>query len=182
MTTEPTPDLKKKALDLLLFLPRLAKLLGRIAADPAVSGTDKALVLGALGYLASPIDLIPDFIPVLGQLDDIYLISLVLLRLLNRVGPEKLQAYWDGPEDIAALVGRVSDVATAILPEKIRRLVMAKVDQAEKPGPASSAPPPAPTPAAPSGAPPVPPSSAVPPWEPPPTPPASEPGTRPERS
>jgi uncharacterized membrane protein YkvA (DUF1232 family) len=132
MTTEPPRDLKQKALDLLLFLPRMAKLLGRIAADPEASGKDKALVLAALAYLASPIDLIPDFIPVIGELDDIYLISLVLLRLMNRVGPEKLQAYWDGPEDIVALVQRVSEVATAILPEKIRRMVMAKVDKAEQ--------------------------------------------------
>ena len=132
MTAEPPRDLKQKALDLLLFLPRMAKLLGRIAADPEVSGKDKALVLAALAYLASPIDLIPDFIPVIGELDDIYLISLVLLRLMNRVGPEKLQAYWDGPEDIVALTQRVSEVATAILPEKIRRMVLAKVDQAEQ--------------------------------------------------
>lgn len=134
MTTEPPRDLKQKALDLLLFLPRMAKLLGRIAADPGVSGSDKALVLAALAYLASPIDLVPDFIPVIGQLDDIYLVALVLLRLMNRVGPEKLQSYWDGPEDIAALVQRVSEVATAMLPEKIRGMVMAKVDQAEKTG------------------------------------------------
>mgnify|MGYP001183539360 CR=1 FL=1 len=132
MSTEPPRDLKQKALDLLLFLPRMAKLLGRISVDPEVSWKDKALVLAALAYLASPIDLIPDFIPVIGELDDIYLISLVLLRLMNRVGPEKLQAYWDGPEDIVALVQRVSDVATAILPEKIRRMVMAKVDKAEQ--------------------------------------------------
>jgi uncharacterized membrane protein YkvA (DUF1232 family) len=132
MTVEPSGDLKKKALDLLLFLPRLAKLLGRISLDPEVSGTDKALVVGALAYLASPIDLIPDFIPVIGELDDIYLIALVLLRLVNRVGPKKLQAYWDGPEDIVALMQRVTEIATAILPEKVRRLVMAKVDQAEQ--------------------------------------------------
>jgi uncharacterized membrane protein YkvA (DUF1232 family) len=138
MTTEPSRDLKQKVRDLLLFLPRMVKLLGRIAADPEVSGQDKALVLGALAYLASPIDLIPDFIPVIGELDDIYLVALVLLRLMNRVGPKKLQAYWDGPEDIVALVQRVSELATAILPERIRRLVMAKVDQAEQaetPGP-----------------------------------------------
>jgi uncharacterized membrane protein YkvA (DUF1232 family) len=132
MTTEPPRDLKQKALDLLLFLPRMAKLLGRISVDPEVSGKDKTLVLAALAYLASPIDLIPDFIPVIGELDDIYLVSLVLLRLMNRVGPEKLQAYWDGPEDIVALVQRVSEVATAILPEKIRGMVMAKVDKAEQ--------------------------------------------------
>jgi uncharacterized membrane protein YkvA (DUF1232 family) len=143
MTTEPPRDLKQKAIDLLLFLPRMAKLLGRIAADPEVSGKDKALVLAALAYLASPIDMIPDFIPVIGELDDIYLISLVLLRLVNRMGPEKLQAYWDGPEDIVALVQRVSEVATAILPEKIRRLVLAKVDEAAQPAkPEQPAPPP----------------------------------------
>jgi uncharacterized membrane protein YkvA (DUF1232 family) len=135
MTNEPSADLKQRALDLLLFLPRLAKLLGRIAADPDVSGKDKTLVLAALAYLASPIDLVPDFIPVIGELDDIYLVALVLLRLLNRVGPEKLQSYWDGPEDIVGLVNRVSEVATAILPEKVRRLVMSKVEKAEPPPP-----------------------------------------------
>jgi uncharacterized membrane protein YkvA (DUF1232 family) len=133
MTNEPSGDLKQRAIDLLLFLPRLAKLLGRIAADPEVSGKDKTLVLAALAYLASPIDLVPDFIPVVGEVDDIYLVSLVLLRLLNRVGPEKLQSYWDGPEDIVSLVNRVSEVATAILPEKVRRMVLSKIDKAEPP-------------------------------------------------
>ena len=111
------------ARNLLLFLPRIIRLLGRLASDPQVSRLDKVLLLGAAAYLASPFDLIPDFIPGLGAIDDLYLAALVLLRFINRAGPERVRYYWDGPEDIVGILESATRIAKTLLPTKVRRLV-----------------------------------------------------------
>ncbi len=113
--------------DLLLFLPRLVVLLGRLVADPEVSKVDKVLLVAAIGYAASPIDLIPDFVPVIGELDDIYLVALVLLRLVNRAGAEKIRSHWDGPEDIVHVIESINDLAVRFLPARIRSAIQAAV-------------------------------------------------------
>jgi len=122
------PEEKERVRSLLLFLPRLASLLVKLIADSEVSTLDKAMLGAAIVYIASPLDLIPDFVPVIGQLDDIYLVALCLLRLLNRSGPAKLQAYWDGPEDIVQILHRVTDLATRYLPPRVREAVQKWVE------------------------------------------------------
>ena len=114
--------------DLALFLPRLLKLIGRLLADPEVPGLDKMVLGAAVLYVVGPIDLIPDSIPVIGQLDDLYLLSLCLLRLLNRSGEEKLRQYWEGPEDIVQLLAQVTRLSTRVLPEKVRGIIHSWVD------------------------------------------------------
>jgi uncharacterized membrane protein YkvA (DUF1232 family) len=114
--------------NLLLFLPRLAVLVGKLIVDSEVSGTDKLLLAGVVAYIASPLDIIPDFVPVLGQLDDIYIVALVLLRLMNRSGEAKLRQHWDGPEDIIHLLNLVTDYATRYLPQPVRTAVRNWVD------------------------------------------------------
>ena len=106
--------------DLALFVPRLLRLVGRLLMDPEIPLLDKLLLGAAAAYAASPIDIVPDSIPVLGQLDDLYLIALCLLRLLHRSGEEKLRQHWDGPEDIVDLIHTVTDLATRYLPGRIR--------------------------------------------------------------
>ena len=108
---------------ILLFLPRFIALLGRLLIDPEISGMDKLLLAGAIAYVMSPLDILPDVIPVIGQLDDIYLVALCLLRLLNRSGEAKIREHWEGPEDIVALLHNVSEVATRYLPEPVRSTV-----------------------------------------------------------
>lgn len=120
--------------DVLLFLPRLIALLGKLLADPAVSPYEKAILAGAIAYVASPIDLIPDFVPVLGQIDDLYLVALVLLRFMNRSGEETLRRSWDGPEDIVGIVTRVTEVAVAVLPPPVRRLVEKRAERGDGEG------------------------------------------------
>jgi uncharacterized membrane protein YkvA (DUF1232 family) len=70
--------------------------------------------------MASPFDLVPDSIPVVGHLDDVYLLALCLLRLLNRSGEQKIRQHWDGPEDIVQVLNSVTDVATRYLPDAVR--------------------------------------------------------------
>ena len=69
-----------------------------LAADPRIGRRQKLLLVGLAGYLASPIDLVPDFLPVIGQLDDAVLVALVLRAVLREAGPEVVREHWRGPE------------------------------------------------------------------------------------
>lgn len=126
--------------DVLLFLPRLAALLGRLIADPQVATTDKLLVGAVVAYILSPLDIIPDMVPVLGQLDDVYLVALCLLRLLNRSGEAKVREYWEGPEDIVQILQTVSDYATRYLPATARNAIRGWIDVRDAGAPAAGAP------------------------------------------
>ncbi len=98
--------------ELVLLLPQLAGLVVRLAGDPRVPGRVKAILGGLVVYLANPIDLIPDFIPVVGYLDDVVLVAIVLDGLLNHVDREILLEHWPGDpaslERTAAVAARVS--------------------------------------------------------------------------
>jgi uncharacterized membrane protein YkvA (DUF1232 family) len=89
------------------FLPDCALLLKRLAADPRVPRRHKVALALLIGYLAMPLDLVPDFIPVAGQLDDAILVALVLRRVVggNR---ELVREHWSGPESSLALVLRMA--------------------------------------------------------------------------
>ncbi|HEX2189222.1 MAG TPA: DUF1232 domain-containing protein [Longimicrobiaceae bacterium] len=103
-------------------LPSFAKLLARLATDPRVSKLDKAIVLAAVGYMLLPVDLLPD-IPVIGQVDDVYLLALALDRLLNNAGIDLLLDHWDG--DVESLEAGLAalDRMGSFLPAGIRNLL-----------------------------------------------------------
>jgi uncharacterized membrane protein YkvA (DUF1232 family) len=138
-TSGPPPAGDDAALrNLLLFLPRLVKMVAQLVVDAEVATADKLLLGAAVMYLASPIDLLPDMVPMLGQVDDIYLVALCLLRLMNRSGEAKLRQYWDGPEDIVGLLGKVTDFATRYLPAPLRTQIRRWVDmRSNEPPPAA---------------------------------------------
>jgi uncharacterized membrane protein YkvA (DUF1232 family) len=79
------------------FVPDCVVLFKRLLADPRVEWWRKALLVVVIVYLASPIDLIPDFIPVAGQLDDAILVVIALRVLLRGSGPRVLAEHWPGP-------------------------------------------------------------------------------------
>jgi uncharacterized membrane protein YkvA (DUF1232 family) len=86
-------------------LASLAKLFYRLVRDPRVSRLDKLLLASAAAYLVAPNDLIPDWIPVVGQLDDLLVVGFALHRLLDRVPAEVLLELWDGePSRLEALM------------------------------------------------------------------------------
>lgn len=90
------------------FIPDCLLLAGRLLVDARVSRRRKLLLLGLVGYLALPFDLIPDFIPVAGQLDDV-LVAAFVLRLFIRSGGETLlREHWPGPEVSLRLVLRLA--------------------------------------------------------------------------
>jgi uncharacterized membrane protein YkvA (DUF1232 family) len=79
------------------FVPDCAVFFGRLLRDPRVPRRHKALLLLVVGYLALPVDLVPDFIPVAGQLDDAVLVALVLRTVLRRSGRTLIAEHWPGP-------------------------------------------------------------------------------------
>jgi uncharacterized membrane protein YkvA (DUF1232 family) len=80
------------------FVPDCVILFRRLLGDRRVSGWRKALLAGLVLYLASPIDLVPDFIPVAGQLDDAILVALTLRVVLRAGGPALIREHWPGPD------------------------------------------------------------------------------------
>ena len=115
----------------LMFLPNMAKLLGRLLKDARVPTAEKALFVGAIIYFISPIDLIPDVFPFIGQVDDIYVIALVLLRLVNRTDERVVREHWSGGGDIVSLANSIASIAPTLLPKRVARILSSKVELAE---------------------------------------------------
>jgi uncharacterized membrane protein YkvA (DUF1232 family) len=93
------------------FVPHCAILFKRLLGDPRVSRPRKLLLLATGAYLAFPLDLIPDFIPVVGQLDDALVVALALRGLVRGAGPELLSEHWPGPESSLRTVLRLAGAA-----------------------------------------------------------------------
>jgi uncharacterized membrane protein YkvA (DUF1232 family) len=91
------------ARDLARFVPDCIVLVTRLLGDPRVPRRHKLLLGAVVGYLALPFDLVPDFIPVAGQLDDALVVALALRAVLRRSGSELVTAHWPGPERSLAL-------------------------------------------------------------------------------
>lgn len=104
-------------------IPNFAKLLWGLARDPRVSKTDKALVAGVLVYAALPADLIPDWIPGLGEVEDLLLVALALSRLLTNAGEDVLLDHWDGDDETLETLIDALDGASDFLPSPIRGLL-----------------------------------------------------------
>lgn len=80
------------------FIPDCLMLVGRLLSDRRVARRHKLLLLGLLAYLALPFDLVPDFIPVAGQLDDVIVAAYVLRRFVRAGGEPLIRKHWPGPE------------------------------------------------------------------------------------
>ena|SRR5690349_3796977 len=91
------------------FIPDCIVLVTRLARDPRVSRRRKLLLLALAGYLALPFDLVPDFIPVAGQLDDAIVVALALRGFLRGGGEDLVRELWPGPERSLALIVRLAD-------------------------------------------------------------------------
>ena len=89
------------------FVPDCIVLLRRLMRDPRVPRRRRLLVYALIAYLALPFDLVPDFIPVAGQLDDAILVALVVRSLLRAGGPELLAEHWPGPQSSLDLLRRL---------------------------------------------------------------------------
>jgi uncharacterized membrane protein YkvA (DUF1232 family) len=90
------------------FVPDCVVLCSRLIRDPRVPRGRKALLVALAGYLALPFDLVPDFIPVAGELDDVVIVALVLRSLLRGGGAALVREHWPGPEASLARVLRLA--------------------------------------------------------------------------
>lgn len=81
---------------LVMLVPDCLVLFRRLAADPTTPRRSKLLLVALIGYLAMPFDLMPDFIPVLGQLDDAIVVAMALRAVLRASGPDRVRRHWPG--------------------------------------------------------------------------------------
>lgn len=102
---------RRDAVGLARFIPDCIVLFKRLLGDPRVSRPRKALVALLVAYLAMPFDLVPDFIPVAGQIDDAILVAVVLRAVLRGSGPALVSEHWPGPEESLAFVMRLASRA-----------------------------------------------------------------------
>jgi uncharacterized membrane protein YkvA (DUF1232 family) len=99
---------REDARALATFVPDCIVLLSRLLRDRRVPRRRKLLLAGLVGYLALPFDLVPDFIPVAGQLDDALVVAFVLRRFLRSGGEPLVREHWPGQERSLALVLRIA--------------------------------------------------------------------------
>jgi len=91
-------------------LPDVVRLVHRLARDRDLSRSIRARLAFLLVYLALPIDLIPDFIPLLGYADDAIITGIVLRSVIRRAGPDVVRRHWPGSDEGLAIVGRLCRV------------------------------------------------------------------------
>lgn len=128
MTPAPRVGARRTVLGTIRQLPKFLRLLVGLLADGRVSAIDRLLVVGALAYIVSPLDFIPDVIPFLGQVDDVFLLVAAVQRLVKRAGREVVMRHWRGdPRELSdASLSAAVGAAAFFLPgragQRLRRL------------------------------------------------------------
>ena len=96
------------ALEGIRLLPDIIRLVRAIAADGDVAGGVRVRIWLLLVYLAVPLDLVPDFVPVIGYLDDVVVVFAVLRSVVRRAGPETVRRHWSGTQTGLEAVWRLA--------------------------------------------------------------------------
>ena len=109
--------------EVVLLLPNIVKLVTRLLRDPRVPRRAKITLGLAAAYTVSPIDLIPEVIPVLGWADDVLIVMFAIDSLIGRAGPEVVTEHWDGPGDILSMVREVVGVSRSIIPRRLASVI-----------------------------------------------------------
>jgi len=129
MATERPPSARKLMEEAVRVIPDLARLGWRLVRDPRIPFRPRALAVGALVYVISPIDILPDFLPIVGGLDDVLLLALALNALIQAAGPQVLSEHWTGPPRTLEVVQEVLDWAAGLVPWPLRRALRAFLNQ-----------------------------------------------------
>lgn len=110
--------------DLLLLLPDLSVLLVRLLRDPEVPRSRKWVAALGLGYLLSPLDLLPGLLfGPLGLVDDLLMVSVTVSHMLNHVHPDRVRAHWPGQGDVLQVLQRVSAWCESVFRDRLRALL-----------------------------------------------------------
>lgn len=120
--------MKRKMRELLLFIPNLVGLLIGLLRDDRVSQADKAILAGIIMYVIVPLDIIPDFIPFIGQVDDSYLLAISILRLFKRADRSVVMDHWKGERDVKELVDSIVRIAEFFLPNPIKNVLRGRIE------------------------------------------------------
>jgi uncharacterized membrane protein YkvA (DUF1232 family) len=104
--------------EIALFLPNFLILLKRLIGDPRVPRKSKLILGATIVYLVSPIDVVPDFLPGVGQLDDVVVALLALHSILNRVDGEVVVEHWPGNENVIRMVRAGLSAVAQLVPGK----------------------------------------------------------------
>ncbi len=127
-TRQEKVQIKSRMKNMLMFLPNMVVLLGRLLKDSRVPIVEKGLFLAAIVYVISPLDFIPDVFPFIGQIDDLYMVALTLLRLVNRTDETVIREHWSGGGDIVSLANSIAGLAPALLPKRVSRVLSSRVE------------------------------------------------------
>ena len=111
-------EAKRILKEIVLFIPRFIKLFYSLVRDPEIPRKAKIVSLFCVGYLINPIDLIPDFIPVIGWVDDLYIVVLGIGILIKVAGKEKLEEYWTGDTALLDLIDEINNILFFFLSEE----------------------------------------------------------------
>ncbi|KRE81755.1 YkvA family protein [Arthrobacter sp. Soil763] len=99
--------------DALRLLPDLLRLIRRLVADRTVAVGVRVRLALLLAYLLSPIDLVPDFIPVIGYADDVVIVALVLRSVVARAGGDAVKRHWPGTPEGLQLILKLAGLGAA---------------------------------------------------------------------
>ena len=124
----PALQARRRFKNLLLFIPNMLLLCARLMTDVRVPRIEKALVAAAVLYAIIPLDLIPDMVPFVGQIDDAYLIAITLVRLIDRTDANVVREHWNGGGDVVQLIEAMALTTAKLLPQRIRRVLTARVE------------------------------------------------------
>lgn len=121
--TKPRTGAKRTVMGTIRELPNFLRLLYGLITDNRVQGVDKLVVAGAIAYILLPLDVIPDFIPFIGEVDDVFLLILAIQRLITNAGRAVVQEHWMGDAaELASLnLERVLAACAFFLPRRMRR-------------------------------------------------------------
>ena len=111
---------------LLRALPNLVRLIAKLVTDPTLPRAAKIALAAAMVYLASPLDLVPDFIPFLGYLDDLMLAAVLIDGLLNYVDRALVLKYWPGTADSLERIARAARMLAVWVPRRLKARIFAR--------------------------------------------------------
>ena len=120
---QPATGRKRTVVGAVRELPNFLRLLYGLITDPRVEIVDKLLVGGAIAYVLLPEDIFPDFIPLVGEVDDVFVLVLALRHLMKSAGHEIMAEHWMGhPDDLDDLnLENILAASAFFLPRRMRR-------------------------------------------------------------
>jgi uncharacterized membrane protein YkvA (DUF1232 family) len=105
---------------LLRAVPDVARMIARLVTDPVLPRAAKVALAAAALYLVSPLDLLPDFLPFLGYLDDALLISVIVDGIVNHVDRALVLKYWPGTVSSLDKLSRASRFLAMWVPQRLK--------------------------------------------------------------